>query len=85
MNKTTIFIESTIHAREWITAATITFIMNELLTSTDPEVKAMAENYDWIFVPVFNVDGYQYTHTTVSLCNVRIFMELECFIKCSIR
>lgn len=61
----TIFIESTIHAREWITVATATYILNELLTSSDPAIKDLADNYDWVFVPVTNVDGYAYTHSTV--------------------
>ncbi|XP_055294901.1 zinc carboxypeptidase-like [Sitodiplosis mosellana] len=62
-NNATIFIESTIHAREWITVATTTYILNEFLTSNDPEVQALAENYDWIIVPVLNVDGYSFTHS----------------------
>lgn len=61
----TIFIESTIHSREWVTVATATYLLNELLTSNDEEVKKMAENYDWVFVPVLNVDGYAYTHSHV--------------------
>lgn len=62
----TIFIESTIHAREWITAATATYFLNELLSSNKPEIRYLANNFDWVIVPVMNVDGYQYTHTTVS-------------------
>lgn len=61
----TIFIESTIHSREWISIATSTWLLHELLTSNDEEVKKMAENYDWAFVPVLNVDGYAYTHSHV--------------------
>lgn len=60
-----IFIESNIHAREWVTSATATFFLNELLTSTDEKIKNLALNYDWVIVPVFNVDGFEYTHTTV--------------------
>lgn len=62
----TIFIESNIHAREWVTSATSTFILNEFLTSQDEDVRDLAENIDWVFVPVFNVDGFEYTHTTVN-------------------
>lgn len=61
----TIFIESTIHAREWVTVATATYFLNELLTSSDPSIVDLAQNYDWVFVPVLNVDGYSYTHTRV--------------------
>lgn len=61
----TIFIESNIHAREWVTSATSTFILNEFLTSQDEDVRDLAESFDWVFVPVFNVDGFEYTHSTV--------------------
>ncbi|XP_039951033.1 zinc carboxypeptidase-like [Bactrocera tryoni] len=59
-----IFIESNIHAREWITSATATWYINELLTSTDADVRELAESYDWYIVPVLNVDGFVYTHET---------------------
>uniref|UniRef100_A0A034WP66 Zinc carboxypeptidase A 1 n=1 Tax=Bactrocera dorsalis TaxID=27457 RepID=A0A034WP66_BACDO len=59
-----IFIESNIHAREWITSATATWYINQLLTSTDADVRNLAENYDWYIVPVLNVDGFVYTHET---------------------
>ncbi|XP_055697296.1 zinc carboxypeptidase-like [Phlebotomus papatasi] len=57
-----IFIESNIHAREWISGATTTWIINELLTSTDPEIRHIAENYDWYIFPITNPDGYRYSH-----------------------
>ncbi|XP_031627768.1 zinc carboxypeptidase-like [Contarinia nasturtii] len=63
-----IFVESTVHAREWITAATATYLLNALLTASvsrpqDPEITPLAMNYDWVFVPVVNPDGYVYSHT----------------------
>lgn len=57
---------SGIHAREWIAPATVTYILNELLTSTDPSVRDIAESYDWYVFPSVNPDGYEYTHTHVS-------------------
>uniref|UniRef100_A0A182QAV5 Zinc carboxypeptidase A 1 n=1 Tax=Anopheles farauti TaxID=69004 RepID=A0A182QAV5_9DIPT len=59
-----VFMEGLIHAREWVSGATVTWVLNELLTSTDPKVRSIAENYDWYFFPVTNPDGYEYTHTT---------------------
>ncbi|XP_053960208.1 zinc carboxypeptidase [Anastrepha ludens] len=59
-----IFIESNIHAREWITSATATWLINELLTSEDENVVNLAQNHDWYIVPVLNVDGFVYTHET---------------------
>lgn len=62
-----IYIDANIHAREWITSATITWVLNELLTSAEPNVRFIAENYDWYIVPVANPDGFAYTHTTERL------------------
>ncbi|XP_055600315.1 zinc carboxypeptidase-like [Uranotaenia lowii] len=56
-----IFLESNIHAREWITSATTTWLLNELLTSSDPEIVNIAQNYDWYILPVVNPDGLNYT------------------------
>jgi murein tripeptide amidase MpaA len=60
-----IFIESNIHAREWITSATVTWLINEMFSSTDPEAVALFENYDWYIVPVLNVDGFEFSHASV--------------------
>ncbi|KOB52204.1 Zinc carboxypeptidase A 1, partial [Operophtera brumata] len=61
-NRTLIgMIEGTLHAREWISAATVTWIIKEFLTSTDPQVRALAENFEWHIFPVVNPDGYVYT------------------------
>uniref|UniRef100_A0A1I8Q537 Zinc carboxypeptidase A 1 n=1 Tax=Stomoxys calcitrans TaxID=35570 RepID=A0A1I8Q537_STOCA len=57
-----VFIESTIHAREWITSATITYVIDELLASRNPGVRKMAESVDWWIIPVLNVDGFVYSH-----------------------
>lgn len=77
-----VFLESNIHAREWytiflqsattvdyifrITNAVTTWMLDQLLTSTDPNVRQVAESHDWYIFPVVNPDGYVYTHTTVS-------------------
>ncbi|XP_011160936.1 zinc carboxypeptidase [Solenopsis invicta] len=63
-NNPGIFLEGGIHAREWIAPATAMYILHQLLTSSDPEVRALAESHDWYIFPVFNPDGYVYTHTT---------------------
>lgn len=63
-NNTGVFIEGGIHAREWISPATATFLLNQLLTSTDADIKNIAENHDWYFFPVINPDGYKYTFSS---------------------
>ncbi|XP_033222922.1 zinc carboxypeptidase-like [Belonocnema kinseyi] len=59
-----VFIEGGMHAREWISPATATYLLNELLTSQDPNVKNLAQKYDWYIFPVCNPDGYVYSHST---------------------
>ncbi|XP_026333303.1 zinc carboxypeptidase-like [Hyposmocoma kahamanoa] len=56
-------IEGGIHAREWISPATVTWIIKEFLTSTDSTVRSMAEAFVWHIFPVVNPDGYTYTFT----------------------
>ncbi|XP_026329748.1 zinc carboxypeptidase-like [Hyposmocoma kahamanoa] len=59
--KPVFFIESGIHAREWIAPATTTYFINELLTSSDPHIIAMRDQLDWHIFPSVNPDGYQYS------------------------
>ena len=35
----------------------------------------MVDKLDWVIMPVFNVDGYEYTHTSVS-SNYFIFFKI---------
>lgn len=63
--KRSVFIEGGIHAREWISPATVTYIINEILTSIDPSFRKIVENFDWYIFPVVNPDGYVYSHVQV--------------------
>lgn len=60
-NRPAIFIEGGIHAREWISPATVTFMVNELVTN--PANRDLLDYYDFFILPVANPDGYEYTHT----------------------
>uniref|UniRef100_U5EWN0 Putative zinc carboxypeptidase a 1 n=1 Tax=Corethrella appendiculata TaxID=1370023 RepID=U5EWN0_9DIPT len=59
-----VFLETNIHAREWITGAVSTYILNQFLTSQNAEIRALAENFDWYIFPQVNPDGYVYSHTS---------------------
>lgn len=69
-------LEGTLHAREWISPAVVTWIIKEFLTSNDPEIRALAENFEWHIFPVVNPDGYEYSFTDVSIntCNCLLYM-----------
>jgi carboxypeptidase A, invertebrate len=58
-----VFLEAQMHAREWISIASVSWMVNQLLTSSDPEIRDIAENFDWIIIPVANPDGYVFTWT----------------------
>lgn len=64
--KKTFFINCGIHAREWVTPATCMIMIKEMLSryGKDSSVTAMIDKLDWVIMPVFNVDGYEYTHTS---------------------
>lgn len=63
--KRVVFLEGGIHSREWISPATVCFILNELLTSEDEAIVAAAREYDWYIFPVTNPDGYIWSHDEV--------------------
>ncbi|KAJ0173496.1 hypothetical protein K1T71_010645 [Dendrolimus kikuchii] len=60
-NPLTAMIEGGIHAREWISPATVTWIIKEFLSSNDSDVRYLAETFVWHIFPVTNPDGYEYT------------------------
>ncbi|CAG7816911.1 unnamed protein product, partial [Allacma fusca] len=60
--KPIIFIEANTHAREWITSAIATYIINEILCGT---LQERLDQFDFYIVPVGNPDGYVYSHTEI--------------------
>ena len=45
-----------IHAREWISPATVTYVMNELITN--PQHGRLLNMFDFFILPVTNPDGW---------------------------
>lgn len=64
-NKPIILIEGTIHAREWIVPTTVLYFINELIFNTANS--GLFSAVDFYFIPVLNPDGYEFTHTDVSI------------------
>lgn len=62
-SKKAIWIDGGIHAREWISPATVMWFLNKMLTSNEARVTNLLAKYDFYFLPVFNVDGYEYTRS----------------------
>ncbi|CAG0898741.1 unnamed protein product, partial [Darwinula stevensoni] len=60
--KTAAFIVANMHARERITSATLTWIMNELLAN--PVYERILNEYDLHFLPIANPDGLERSQTT---------------------
>jgi len=65
-----------IHAREWLSPATVIYMTGHLLETynSDPEVKEILDGLEIYILPVFNVDGYFYTRpTSEGGANVRLW------------
>jgi murein tripeptide amidase MpaA len=54
-----------IHAREWISPATVIYLAHALLSNynKDETITHLVDTFDYYILPVFNADGYVYTWT----------------------
>ncbi|ELU10131.1 hypothetical protein CAPTEDRAFT_219486 [Capitella teleta] len=64
-NRKAVWIDSTIHAREWLTPATLMKLINQLIRAynTDSDAQDLVNSYVFYMLPVVNPDGYVYTRT----------------------
>ncbi|KAG7270429.1 hypothetical protein CRUP_035408 [Coryphaenoides rupestris] len=62
--KPAIFMDCGIHAREWISPAFCQWFVKEALSTygSDSQMTSLLDQMDVYVLPVFNVDGYDYTH-----------------------
>jgi len=61
--KKRIYLQGTIHAREWISPPTVVFIIENLVTlyQSDELVHKILDNLEVYVIPVLNLDGYLYS------------------------
>jgi len=61
-DKPAIWIDGGIHAREWISPATVTWMLREVVENNDAHPDLL-DNLDWYFLPSHNPDGYAYSRS----------------------
>ena len=61
----TVWVESGIHAREWISPAVATFMIRQIVERYDDN-PTYADNINFHFLPSANPDGYEYSRSDVS-------------------
>lgn len=62
-----VYLQGGIHAREWISPASVMYILDSLVTSTDPAIVRLTQQLEFVVVPLLNADGYEWTHTNTRL------------------
>ncbi|KXN72297.1 hypothetical protein CONCODRAFT_77883 [Conidiobolus coronatus NRRL 28638] len=62
-NKKAFIMHAGIHAREWITISTATYLMDQIISHSNSraDLKLLVDTFEIIIIPVLNVDGYDYT------------------------
>lgn len=63
--KSVILIDGGLHAREWCSISTALYCISQL-TENYEQNKMLLANFDFVIVPVINVDGYEYSRLFVS-------------------
>lgn len=56
-----------IHAREWVTTPVALYAIHRLVEDLRDSDRDLLQNVDWIIMPLVNPDGYEYSHTDVSI------------------
>ncbi|GJD03796.1 zinc carboxypeptidase [Colletotrichum higginsianum] len=62
----TVVVTGGMHAREWISTTTANYVAWSFITAfgREPMITKLLEHFDFVFIPVVNPDGVEYTWTT---------------------
>ncbi|EMC99219.1 hypothetical protein BAUCODRAFT_31563 [Baudoinia panamericana UAMH 10762] len=65
-NRETVLIVGGLHAREWISTSTVSYVAYHFVTcyGNSARITALMDQLDFVFVPTLNPDGYAYTWET---------------------
>jgi murein tripeptide amidase MpaA len=58
--KPTLWFDGGMHAREWVSISTVTFLADSILRSVSTDASLLG-TYDVIICPIINIDGYAWT------------------------
>jgi len=59
--KDVIFVDANIHAREWVTNAIATYLINDLLNG---DANDLLDRFNYVIAPMLNPDGYEYSRSS---------------------
>ena len=66
-----VWIDGGIHAREWVSPATVMYLIDSLLGEQEQDrsddVTPLLEKFQFVIAPCINPDGYEYTHDSERL------------------
>lgn len=61
-NKPVIFMDGGMHAREWVSQASVMYLLHRMIEDTVTSIELL-NNVDWIIIPNLNPDGYNWAFT----------------------